>query len=115
MIAIEEDRDLLEMHVYGKLTLDDYREFEKAVGRELRSAPKIKLLLDLADMTGYTLDVAWEEIRFTRAHAHDFQRIAVVSATQWAPWLSWVSAAFTDAEVQIFETSDEARAWLDTD
>jgi hypothetical protein len=114
MIVIEEKQDLLEMHVYGELTLADYREFETAVGRELENAPKIRLLLDLANMTGYTLDVAWEEIKFTRAHAHHFRRIAVVSATEWAPWLSWVSAAFTYAEVQLFAGSDEARVWLGT-
>jgi hypothetical protein len=112
MIVVNEKNDLLEMHVYGELTLADYRSFEEAVGRELKSAPKIKLLLDLAQMTGYTLDVAWEEIKFTRAHAHDFQRIASVSDTQLAPGLSWVSAAFSDAEARIFDDSKPAIAWL---
>ena len=112
MIVVNETNDLLELHVYGELTLADYREFERAVGRELDKAPKVKLLLDLANMAGYTLDVAWEEIKFTRAHAHDFQRIAVVSSGQWASWLSWVSAAFSDAETRVFDGSDAARAWL---
>lgn len=112
MIVINENKDLLEMHVYGELTLADYREFETAVGRELRKAPKIRLLLDLANMAGYTLDVAWEEIRFTRTHAHDFRRIAIVSDTQWAPWLSWINAAFSDAETRIFDSNEEALAWL---
>lgn len=112
MIVIDEKDDLLEMHVYGDLNIADYGEFEAAVGRELKSAPKIRLLLDLANLSGYTPDVAWEEVRFTRAHAHDFRRIAVVSSSAWAPWLSWVSAAFTDAEVRIFDDNDSARAWL---
>lgn len=112
MIVINEKNDLLEMHVHGELTLADYREFEQAVGRGLKSAPKIKLLLDFSNMTGYTLDVAWEELQFTRAHAHDFRRIAIVSNSQWAPWLSWVSAAFSDAEASSFDDSDEALAWL---
>jgi hypothetical protein len=112
MIVVNEKKDLLEMHVYGELTLADYRGFEEAVGRELKTAPKIKLFLDLTQMTGYTLDVAWEEIKFTRAHAHDFRRIAIVSETQMAPWLSWVSAAFSDAEARIFDNRDPAIAWL---
>lgn len=112
MIVVEEKRDLLEVHVHGELTLADYREFEQAVGRELKKAPKIRLLLDLANMAGYTLDVAWEEIKFARAHAHDFRRIAVVSDTQWVSWLAWVGAAFADAEVQIFEQNAAALAWL---
>ena len=35
MIVVNENKDLLEMHVYGELALADYREFEEAVGREL--------------------------------------------------------------------------------
>ena len=112
MIVVNESKDLLEMHVYGELTLADYRDFEEAVGRELKTAPKIKLLVDLANMTGYTLDVVWEEVRFTRAHAHDFRRIAIISESQWAPWLSWMNAAFSDAEARIFDNSGEALAWL---
>ena len=112
MIVVNEVNDLLELNVYGELTLADYRSFEEAVGRELKSAPKIKLLLDLTKMNGYTLDVAWEEIKFTRAHAHDFRRIAIVSDTQLAPWLSWVNAAFSDAEARIFEQREPAVAWL---
>lgn len=113
MIVVAEDRDLLEIHVYGELTLADYREFEQAVGRELERAPKIKLLLDFTNMARYTLDVAWEDVKFTRAHAHDFRRIAIVSnSEEWAPWLSWVNAAFSDAETRLFDNANEALAWL---
>lgn len=114
MIVINEDRDLLDVRVYAELTLADFREFEQAVGRELKSAPKIKLLLDFTNMLRYTIDVAWEEIKFTRAHAHDFRRIAIVSTSQeWAPWLSWVNAAFSDAETRLFDNGEEARIWLE--
>jgi len=112
MTVIEEEADLLKIHVYGELTLADYREFEQAVTRELKAAPKIELLFDLSNMTGFSVDVAWEDIRFTRAHAHDFQRIAVVSDTQWVSWLGWVNAAFTDAEVEIFDSAVAAEEWL---
>jgi len=112
MIVIEEEKDMLKASVFGELTLTDYKEFENAASLELKSAPKIKLLMDLTKMSGFTLDVAWEEIKFTRAHTHDFQRIAVVTDNQWTSWLSWISAAFTDAEVRLFEDSAAADAWL---
>lgn len=112
MIVINEEKDLLEMQVHGELTLADYTEFEQAAQRELKTAPKIKLLLDFTHMSGYTVDVAWEEIKFTRAHAHDFQRVAIVSGSQWAPWLAWVNAAFTDAETRFFDSNELALAWL---
>ena len=113
MIAIEENTDSVEVSVYGELTVDDYRRLETAITRELKTkAPRVKLLLDLTRMIGFTLDVAWEEIKFTRAHAHDFRRIAIVTPDQWAPWISWVSGAFTDAEVVLFDDLKTAEAWL---
>ena len=112
MIAIEEKRDLLEISIYGELTLADYRRLEQAVRSELRIAPKVKMLIDVRGMSGFTLDVAWEEIKFSRAHAHDFRRIAVVTPAQWGNWLSWVTAAFTDAEVMLFDDPDAAEIWL---
>jgi len=112
MIAIEEAKDVLEVSVFGELTLADYQQLEKAVTEELRHASKVKMLLDVRGMTGFTLDVAWEDIKFSRAHARDFRRIAVVTPEQWGTWLSWISAAFTDADVSLFDNPDAADNWL---
>lgn len=112
MIAIEGRQDVLAVSVYDKLTLADYRRFEQAVMQDLSLAPQLKLLLDVRAMTGFTVDVAWEEIKFTRAHAHDFRRIAVVAPGQWAPWLSWVNAVFSDAEVMLFDDPAAGESWL---
>lgn len=114
MIAIDEDKDIVEVSIYGELTLTDYQQLEQAVTSELRTAPKVRMLIDVRGMTGFTLDVAWEEIKFSRAHAHDFRRIAVVTPAQWGNWLSWVTAAFTDAEVMLFDDPGAAESWLAT-
>jgi len=115
MITIKETGDLIEMGIYTRFTQADYREFEQAVSRELKQAPKLRLLLDFTGMIDYTIDVAWEEVKFTRAHAHDFRRIAVVTPGQWIPWLAWIGTAFTDAEVRHFEDSRLAMAWLNAE
>lgn len=115
MITIDEHGNLLKATVISELTLTDFKEFESAVTSGLKSAPKVKLLLNLTHMTGFTVDVAWEDIKFTRAHAHDFRKIAIVSSAQWTSWLGWVSAAFTDAEAQLFEQEADAERWLKTE
>ncbi|MHB8535726.1 MAG: SpoIIAA family protein [Sulfuricaulis sp.] len=112
MIVIEEEKDLLKASFYGELALADFQGLETAVNNELRRAPKIKLLLDLTNMSGYTVDVAWEDIKFTRDHAHDFKRIAVVTGSRWVSWLGWLPAAFTDAEIRHFEDAVAASNWL---
>jgi SpoIIAA-like len=112
MIVVEEDKDLLKVSVYAELSLADFREFETAVNNELRRAPKLKLLLNLSKMSGYTVDVMWEDIQFTRTHARDFKRIAVVTDSMWVSWLGWLPSAFTDAEIRHFEDLAAADAWL---
>jgi len=112
MIVIEEEKDLLKVSFYAELSLADFSEFETAVNNELRSGPKLKLLLNLTKMSGYTVDVAWEDIRFTRVHARDFRRIAVVTGSLWVTWLGWLPSAFTDAEIRHFEDTAAANAWL---
>jgi hypothetical protein len=115
MIVIEENQDLLTINVYGELTLDDFREFELAVMDELKKFPQVNLLFDLSNMTGFTVDVAWEELQFNRQHVRELKRIAVVTHDQWLTWLSWLSGAFTGADAQTFPEADDARAWLATD
>jgi hypothetical protein len=118
MIVIEEQSDVLKATVYGQLTLADYKEFEAAVTSELARAqqaqerPRVKLLLDLGRMSGFTLDVAWEDIKFTQAHAHDFRKIAVAADSQWRAWTGWLATAFTDADIEYFDTPEAAFDWL---
>jgi hypothetical protein len=112
MIVTEEDQNLLAMHVYGELTLADFLEFETAVTDELKTYPQINLLFDLTNMSGFTVDMAWEDIQFNKQHMRDFRKIAIVTDDQWIAWLSWLSGQFTDAEVQTFPDINSATGWL---
>lgn len=111
MIVIEADQDLLKASIYSELTLKDYRELEQAITAKLKKRRKLNLLLDLRKMSGFTVDVAWEDIKFTRSHPHDFARIGVISDDQWNSWLGWLGTAFTDADVQTFPEPEPALAW----
>lgn len=113
MISTLHSDKLVAMTVFGEFTLADYKEFEELVNFKIRFEGQVDLLLDLRAMSGFTLDLAWEEIRFSRQHAHDFRRIAVLTDDQWVTWSAWVSQLFVDAEVQVFDEESAARAWLD--
>lgn len=114
MITTDHRANLITVSVFGEFTLPDYKEFEELVNYKVRFEGPIDLLFDLRQMAGFTLDVAWEEIKFSRSHAHDFRRIAVLTEDQWLTWSAWVSQLFVDAEVQVFADEDDARAWLET-
>ena len=113
MITINhESNNLVIAMALGEFTLADFKELEKAADYALKSGHKASLLIDLSDMLGFTVDVAWEEIRFARQYAKDFERIAVVTDDQWVQWSAWLTRIFTDAELQVFDDYISALAWV---
>jgi len=112
MIVTDHKESLVIVAVYGEFTLGDYKEFEELVNFKVKFEGPVNLLFDLRQMADFTLDMAWEEIKFSRAHSHDFGKIAVLTDSQWVSWSAWLSQAFVDADLQVFRDEQEARAWL---
>jgi len=113
MIVIDHKSNRVDVSVFSEFSLADYREFEEVVNYKVRFEGPVDLLFDLRQMADFTLDVAWEELRFSRTHAHNFRRIAVVTDSQWVTWVAWLSQIFVDAEMQIFDDAGDAAAWLE--
>lgn len=115
MISTDHKDKLVSVTVFGEFTLADYKEFEELANYHIQFSGRVDVLLDLRQMAGFTVDVAWEEIKFSREHARDFGRIAVLTEDQWLTWSAWVSQLFVNAEVRVFDDEDAARAWLEAD
>jgi hypothetical protein len=98
--------------VFGEFALADFKEFEVLVLSEINFSGPVSLFVDLRDMADFTLDVAWEDIRFSRQHAGDFKRIAIVTDSQWVAWSAWLEQLFVNADVTVFADEGEARRWL---
>lgn len=113
MIVTQHQPKRVEVNVYGEFTLADYKEFEDMVNYKVRFEGAVDLLFDLREMADFTLDVAWEDIVFARAHPNDFRRIVVLTNSQWVAWSAWLSQIFVRAEMQVFGEEAEARAWLE--
>lgn len=112
MITTQHQNHLVEFAVFGEFTLADIKEFEELVLHQIKFSGPVDLLVDLREMAGFTVDVAWEEIRFSREHAGDFRRIAVITDSQWVAWSAWLEQLFVNAEVTVFGDEAEARSWL---
>jgi hypothetical protein len=112
MITTQNNDHLVEFAVFGEFTLADFKEFEELVLNEINFSGPVNLLVDLRDMADFTLDVVWEEIRFSQQHSGDFKRIAVITDSQWVAWSAWLEQLFVNADVTVFEDEAEARAWL---
>ena len=113
MISTENTEKMVALTVFGEFTLADYKEFEDVVNYHIQFEGQVDLLFDLRQMVGFTLDVAWEEIKFSRQHANDFRRVAVVTDSQWVTWSAWLSQTFVEADVEVFDTAAAASEWLD--
>lgn len=112
MITVDHDQSLVTLAVLGEFTLDDFTEFEQyLIDRDLFDGSH-SLLFDLAGMAGFTVDMAVEEIKFSRIHGGDFKRIAVVTDSQWVAWSAWLEQLFVNADLRVFGDGAEARAWL---
>lgn len=114
MIAIEETDDLINIAVFGEFTLTDYKEFEEQVIAKSRSLRRMNVLFDWRDMLSYTIDVAWEDIKFIREHGSEFNRVAIVTQDQWQAWSAWVSNLFITADIRVFSNYAAAKKWVES-
>jgi len=113
MITIKQTDSLVNAAVLGEFTLADFKTFEEQSLYKLKSPGTVNLLFDLRAMIDYTLDVAWEELKFfSREHNHDFSKIAVVTTDQWLTWQAWLSRIFVDADIRVFTDYAEAQNWV---
>ena len=112
MISLDVNQNLIAVTVMGQFTLADYREFEEAVARGIEVEGKVNLLFDLRDMLSYSVDVAWEELKFSREHKNDFGRIAILTGDEWVAWSMWVNRMFMSADIRLFDELDAAQAWV---
>jgi hypothetical protein len=112
MIVTDHKDNLVALTVYGEFTLSDFQEFEELVHYKIKFTGPIDLYVDLRQMADFSVDVAWQEIRLSRAHGNDFRRIAVLTHSQWVTWSAWLQQAFVKADLRMFSEEAGARAWL---
>jgi hypothetical protein len=112
MIKLDTNGNQIAVTVMGQFTLDDYREFEQAVCYGVQFQGAVSVMFDLRDMLSYSVDVAWEELKFSREHKNDFDRIAILTGDQWVAWSMWVNRMFMSADIRLFDDLDLAQGWV---
>ena len=113
MIAIDIQNNQVNVAVLGEFTLADFKQFEEHVLYDIKLKGSANLLLDLRDMIRYSVDVAWEEIKFTREHQYQFGKVAIVSNNQWITWSAWLQRFFFEADIEVFSDYDAAVRWIE--
>jgi hypothetical protein len=106
--------NVMEVHLNGTLTKEDYARFVPDTEELIREHDKIRLLIMLDDFQGWNAGGLWEDIKWDVKHFNHIERIAVVGEKKWEKWMTGFCKPFTTAEIRYFETGEtaEARAWL---
>jgi hypothetical protein len=112
MIKLSVQGNLIQVMVMGAFTLDDYKEFEGAVLYGIKFQGIVSVLFDLRDMLSFSMDVAWEELKFSRQHSNDFGRIAILTDDEWIAWSTWINRLFVTADIRLFDDLESAQVWL---
>lgn len=112
MITTAVRDDCVEAAVFGRLTLDDFRQFEAAVDSLLAEQTALRAFVDLRAMEGLTLDAVIEDFRFARRLGNVAGRIAVLTEDEADSFGAWLEQSLVDAEIRLFDAEPDARAWL---
>jgi len=108
------DGRVIEIAVSGKLTRDDYVRFADAMDELMQSHDRMRMLIVMSDLEGWTGGVLWEDLKFGLKHYRDMERVAIVGEERWQKVMAFLYKPFTAAEVRYFTPAqmDAARQWL---
>jgi hypothetical protein len=125
--------NVLELHLHGKLTQEDYRRFLPETERLIARHGKIRVLLIIHDFHGWQPSAVLAAIRWNHRHFRQIERLAVVGDTtitsdnvsgafdlaftrtlHWQKWLANFARPFVHAQVRYFplDQLDAASKWL---
>jgi hypothetical protein len=105
---------VMEIHLNGTLTKEDYARFVPDTEELIRQHDKIRMLVIMDNFHGWNVGALWEDIKWDARHFNHVERIAVVGEAKWQEWMTSFCKPFTTATVRYFEHGQlpEARAWL---
>jgi hypothetical protein len=107
---------VLGLSARGEVTAEDYRRvLVPAVESKLRKHKKLRLLYVLGrDFSGFSGGAAWEDAKVGMRHFSSFERVAVVSDTDWVRRMVRAFGFVVPGEVRVYgvDGADEARSWV---
>ena len=116
----DSDNAIFQVAASGKLSSEDYTQFEPAVSKLavsklIESCGKIKVLFVMQDFHGWEPGAIWEDIKFATQHCRDIDRIAMVGENTRQKWMASICRPFTMSKIKYYDARQEgaAREWLE--
>ena len=106
--------NVVEVHITGKLTKEDYEQFVPATEALIKEHGKIRVLFVMHDFHGWTAGALWDDLKFDLKHFAHIERVAIVGESKWEHGMAIFCKPFTLGKVRYFDISqiDDARKWI---
>lgn len=113
-LSEEDGGRLLNVHVSGKLTSEDYDHFVPEFERLVGLHSKLRVLFDMTGFHGWDVGALWADTKFAIHHFADIERISMIGETKWQHGMATFCKPFTRASIKYFDHvhSKSARDWL---
>jgi len=99
----------------GTVTAEDYESvLIPAIEETLKSHDKVRVLFQLEPHTGFTAGAVWDDTKFGLSHFFSFEKLALVSDTEWINNTVKVLGFVMPCPVQLFALADfdAAKEWI---
>ncbi len=104
----------MQMNITGKLEHEDYMLMVPMLENAIKGIkkPKIEVLIDATDFEGWSLEAAWDDLKFGMKHKDEFRKIAFVGNKKYEEYGIKISNWFLSGEMQYFEDVNAAKEWI---
>lgn len=113
-VDIHSQGRIVTIRAAGVLDADDYERFVPELERTIQRAGPLRLLVEMADMRGWTPEAFVEDMKVGARHFSDIERLAIVGHDAWHEAAATLFKPFTEAEVRYFDQQEigTARDWI---
>ncbi len=104
----------MQMNITGKLEHEDYMLMVPMLENAIKGMdkPKIEVLIDASNFEGWSLEAAWDDLKFGMKHKDEFTKIAFVGNKKYEEYGIKISNWFLSGEMRYFEDIDAAKEWI---
>ncbi|WP_338876747.1 STAS/SEC14 domain-containing protein [Spirosoma sp. SC4-14] len=112
-LDLNDDR-ILGYRIEGKITAAELKPLFARVEEKKREHKKMRVYAEYVRMNGLSLGAIWEDIKFDITHFTDFEKVAVVTDTDWVGITGKAAGLIPGLEVRLFSCSEQEQAheWI---
>ncbi len=109
-----DEKFIVEIDIYGKLTHRDYEVMIPVIERAIIAAAdkEFDIVVDMRDFEGWELEAAIDDFKLGMEIRNSFDKMAVVGDKKWEKWSVEAMSHLTRGEMKFFEDYNEAYKWI---